>query len=106
MRTVRVALGDRSYSIWIGRKLLSRLGSECRRLGLGRRCAIISDRKVAPKYAAQARQSLSEAGFDSTLITMPSGETAKSLANVHSCYDQLAAHRIERTSFVVALGGG
>ena len=34
------------------------------------------------------------------------GETAKSLKTVQSCYDQLAVHRLERKSFIVALGGG
>ena len=34
------------------------------------------------------------------------GETAKSLKTVQTCYDQLAAHRLERKSFIVALGGG
>jgi len=40
------------------------------------------------------------------LITVPAGETAKSLKSVQACYDQLAAHRLERRSFIVALGGG
>ena len=106
MRTVKVPLGDRSYSIRIGRNLLSRLGAECQRLELGKRCAIISDRNVAPRYATVARRALSAAGFESVLVTVPAGEPAKSLANVHSCYNQLAAHRLERKSFVVALGGG
>src|SRR5258705_10982567 len=106
MRTVKVALGDRSYSIRIGRNLLSRLGAECRRLGLGNRCAIISDRNVAPRYAAVARRALSAAGFESVLVTVPAGEAAQSLANAHSCYNQPAAHRLQRKSFVVALGGG
>jgi 3-dehydroquinate synthase len=40
------------------------------------------------------------------LITVPSGEGAKSLENVEKCYDQLARHRLERKSSIVALGGG
>ena len=40
------------------------------------------------------------------LITVPAGETAKSLKTVQTCYDQLAAQRLERKSFIVALGGG
>lgn len=106
MRTVKVPLGNRSYDIQIGPKLLSRLGAECAKLGLGRRCAIISDSNVAPKYAKAAQRSLIAAGFDSFLITVPAGETAKSLKSVQACYDQLAAHRLERSSFIVALGGG
>jgi 3-dehydroquinate synthase len=106
VRIVLVALGDRSYDIKIGGGLLSRIGAECARLKLGRRCAVISDRQVAPLYADRVQKSLSAAGFEPVLITMPVGETAKSLKNVQTCYDLLAAHRLERKSFVVALGGG
>lgn len=106
MRNVRVPLGDRSYAIQIAPGLLSRLGGECAALKLGRRCAVISDVNVAKRYARPALKSLRAAGFDPLLITVAPGETAKSLRVVGSCYDQLAAHRLERKSFIVALGGG
>jgi 3-dehydroquinate synthase len=106
VRTVTVPLGQRSYPIKIGPGLMGRLGAELSTLGFSGRCAIISDRNVAPRYAADAGRALAKAGFDSILITVPAGETAKSLASVHRCYDRLAAHRLERTSFIVALGGG
>lgn len=106
MRTVKVPLGDRSYSIKIGNSILSRLGSECRRLKLGTRCAVITDRKVGPIYSKAAMSSLREAGFEPVEIRVPAGEKAKSLDTIHSCYDKLARHRLERSSFIVALGGG
>jgi 3-dehydroquinate synthase len=106
MRIVKVPLGHRSYSILIGSGLLPRLGAECRKLKLGRRCAVISDRNVAPRFARKAMASLKAAGFEPVLVTVPAGETAKSLKTVQACYDQLAAHRLERKSFIVALGGG
>lgn len=106
MRVVKVPLGKRSYRILIGPGLLDRLGAECARLGLGKRCAVVSDRNVAPLYADSAQKSLRTAGFEPALVVVPAGETAKSLRTVASCYNQLAAHRLERTSFIVALGGG
>jgi 3-dehydroquinate synthase len=106
VRTVTVPLGARSYEIKIGPGLLKELGRSCARLNLGSRCAIISDRNVAPKFAKAAQASLKQAGFDSVLITVPAGETAKSLKVVEQCYDALAKHRLERKSFIVALGGG
>lgn len=106
MRKVRVPLGDRSYPILIDSQLLTRLGNECRKLGLGRRCAIITDDSVAPLFARQADDSLKEAGFDGVVIAFKPGERSKSIKNVADCYDQLAAHRLERKSFIVALGGG
>src|SRR6266513_5475628 len=103
---IKVPLGVRSYTISIGNNLLARLGPECKRLYLGQRCAVITDRNVASRYGDEAIRSLKASGFEPVLITVPAGETAKSLKVVASCYDRLAEHRLERKSFVVALGGG
>jgi 3-dehydroquinate synthase len=106
MRTVNVPLGARTYSIHIGAALLDQLGAHCRSLELGQKCAIISDRTVARKYAHKCVTHLKETGFEPVLIAVAAGEPAKSLKVVQHCYDQLAKHRLERKSFVVALGGG
>jgi 3-dehydroquinate synthase len=106
VRTVSVQLDHRSYAIKIAAGLLKQLGAECARLKLGARCAIITDTNVGKKFAKPAFESLVKAGFEPTLIVVPAGETAKSLKSVQTCYDQLAANRLERSSFIVALGGG
>src|SRR5215472_4934818 len=106
MRIVNVPLGARSYEIKIGPGLLKELGPHCASLNLGHRCAIITDRNVAPKFGRAAQSSLKKAGFEAVLITVPAGETAKSLKVVEKCYDALAKQRLERKSFIVALGGG
>ena len=106
MGIVNVPLAKRSYDIKIGAGLLAGLGAECSRLGLGARCAIISDTNVGPRYGKTAQISLAKAGFAPTLITIPAGETAKSLKTAAACYNRLADEHLERKSFVVALGGG
>jgi 3-dehydroquinate synthase len=106
MRTVHVALGSRSYPILVGDGLLASLGKRCQPLGLAPRCAVIADANVAPRFAHIALASLSDAGFHPVLVTVPAGEPAKRLRVVEHCFNQLAAHRLERRSFVVALGGG
>ena len=106
MRIVSVELGNRSYAIKIASGLLKHLGGECARLKLGDRCAIITDTNAGKFFAKRAYESLVKAGFEPSLITVPAGETAKSLRTVQSCYDQLAKQRLERKSFIVALGGG
>ena len=78
MHKVRVALDARSYDIVVGRGLLSELGSRCRRLGLGRRCAVLTDSRVAPHHLPAALASLQGAGFDTVPVEVPSGE--KSIA--------------------------
>ncbi len=106
MRIVQVPLGQRSYSIKVGGGLLARLGADCARLKLGRRCAVITDSNVGRHYAKAALKSLAAAGFQPVLITVPAGEKSKCLSVVEKCCDQLAKHRLERKSFIVALGGG
>jgi 3-dehydroquinate synthase len=106
MRTVSVQLGSRSYAIKIAPGLLDQLGRECACLKLGRRCAVITDDNVGKHYAKAALKSLSASGFESMLFTIPAGEKSKHIAVVEKCYDQLAARRLERRSFIVALGGG
>ena len=106
MRTVHVSLGNRSYAIKIAPGLIDRFGRECARLKLGLRCAIITDTNVGKRYAKTVFNSLATAGFSPSLIIVQPGEPAKSLKTVQSCYDQLAVHRLERKSFIVALGGG
>ena len=106
MCIVPVSLGHRSYQIKVGGGLLSRLGGECAALQLGARCAVITDARVGKLLAKTALKSLSAAGFETSLVTVPAGEKSKRLAVVEKCLDQLAAHRLERKSFIVALGGG
>jgi len=106
VRIVNVPLGRRSYVINVGAGLLDTVGRECGRALLGKRCAIISDSKVAPLFGRQVKVSLGRAGFESEMVVVPAGETSKSVKWVEKCYDELAAHRLERKSFIVALGGG
>jgi 3-dehydroquinate synthase len=106
VRTVRVPLGNRGYDIKISPGLIPKLGAACAKLKLGHRCAIITDTNVGREYAKPAYNSLLRAGFEPSLVIVPAGETAKSLKSVQSCYDRLASHRLERKSFIVALGGG
>ena len=106
MRLVQVPLGNRSYVIKVGSNLLPRLGAECAALKLGQRCAVITDSNVGKKYAKAALKSLTASGFEAMLVTVPAGEKSKRAAVVEQCYDKLAAHRLERKSFIVALGGG
>jgi 3-dehydroquinate synthase len=106
MRTVQVPLGERTYTIVVDRKLLRTLGERCGNFGLAGRCAVITDKNVGVLYAKNVLYSLKQAGLEAVLITIPSGEKAKSLAVVQKCYDALAKHRLERKSFIIALGGG
>jgi 3-dehydroquinate synthase len=106
MRKVRVELGERSYDISIERGLLKELGPMTAALGLKGRAALVTNPTVGALYAETAVKSLETAGFKTAVITVPDGEEYKSLEEAGKVFDALIEGRFERTSPIVALGGG
>ncbi len=101
-----VDLGDRTYLIHIGSSLLADAGEICVGLGLAGKCLVVSDTAVAGAHADEVCTRLSAAGSDPRLASVPSGENSKRHEQLLSLYDQAVDHGLERSSFVVALGGG
>jgi 3-dehydroquinate synthase len=105
MRTLNVALSDRAYDIHIGSGLLSQPQQIADCLSTSR-VAIISNTVVAPLYLAKLIQPLRAAGVRVTEIILPDGERHKNWESLNSIYDSLLADRCDRTTTVIALGGG
>lgn len=104
--TVPVNVEGSRYDITIQSELLSRVGSELGKLSKSRRAAVVTDSTVGPLYAGIVTQSLKDAGFEPIVATLPAGETHKTLAALSSVYDVILGARIDRSTPVVALGGG
>jgi 3-dehydroquinate synthase len=104
--TVDVVLGERSYTITIGRGLIASLGVRIAALRPGAKAAIITDATVARHHLASAEAALAAAGIESVRLVMPEGEASKSMRAFEEVCDALIAARIERGDLVVALGGG
>ncbi len=105
MRQIAVQLGARSYAVLVGPGLLAQAGPECARLGLGRRLALVTQPPVAD-HARRVAESLGTAGFEVAVLEVPDGEAAKSLAEAARLWDAFLAHGLDRSSAVVAVGGG
>jgi 3-dehydroquinate synthase len=105
MRTLNVALSDRAYDIHVGSGLLSQPQLIADFLSTAR-IAIISNTVVAPLYLAKLIQPLRIAGVRVTEIILPDGERHKNWESLNSIYDSLLADRCDRTTTIVALGGG
>ncbi|HHV58319.1 MAG TPA: 3-dehydroquinate synthase [Firmicutes bacterium] len=101
-----VELGARSYEIIIRPGALVGLGAALAGLNLGRRALIVSDTHVAPLWAEKVRENLATAGFNPALVTLPAGEEAKSLGWLAHLYSAAVSAGLERSSPVLALGGG
>jgi 3-dehydroquinate synthase len=104
--TVMVDLGERSYPISIGAGTLERIGTRLAELGLGRRVAVVTNPVVARFYREPLVRSLTAAGFDPTVLQVPDGEEHKNLAWLAFLYDRLVDARLDRSSAIIALGGG
>lgn len=98
-----------SYPILFGENLLAGLGDlllEHLPGSQGRQAFIISDEQVGPLFAPTVQAALEKTGFRPSVRLVPAGEASKSLAQVATLYDWLAAGRAERKDLVLALGGG
>src|SRR6266481_5705261 len=98
--------GEQRCRIEIGAALLARTGELIHEILIGPHCAIISDSTVAQLFADRVKQSLTSSGFQPTLITIPAGEKSKTLEQAGAICDHMIATRLDRQSFVIALGGG
>ncbi|SEM58598.1 3-dehydroquinate synthase [Sphingomonas gellani] len=105
MKTVNVALGDRTYPILIQGGLLRRAADHLGPLAAGRRLVIVTDENVRHHLDA-LREGLSGAGMSSEAIVLPPGEGSKSWAVLADLCDQLLTLGVERQDHVIALGGG
>jgi 3-dehydroquinate synthase len=103
---VEVSLPHHQYSILIEPGLLERLGETLRVLAPAKKCAVITDTRVNAEYGARVRQSLEAAEYQVLVADFQGGEAHKSLVSVGALYDRLLDERLERSSPVIALGGG
>jgi len=102
----RVTGMGRAYEILVQAGLLGQLGNLLRAHGLNGPMALVSDAHVAPLHGARAAAALRAAGFSVCSITLPAGESAKTLDSAARLWEQFLKAGLERGSTVVALGGG
>jgi 3-dehydroquinate synthase len=103
---VPVQLGARSYTIVVEAGGLAKLGDHLRPLGLGAKTALVVDPMTRRLYGETVVESLRSAGFSVAVVEIPEGEAAKTLAVAARVWDELLAARLDRSSTVLALGGG
>jgi len=103
MQTLKVDLGNRSYSIRIGNGLSGEMIAT-------RNAALEAGKKVAFFFDAGFRTSHSlfceELSSGHSFMDLPSGERTKSVANLEQVWDFLAQIKMDRGGVVFAVGGG
>ena len=106
MKKVKVELGSNSYEVRIGAGLLARIGPWLHEQGFSGRAVIITDTTVKGLYGEALGRSLTGTGFRVTTLEVPPGEEQKSLETAGRLYRELSGAYAERTTPVLALGGG
>ncbi len=105
MQTLEVKLGDRSYPIHIGSKIIDQADLILPHLKR-KQVAIVTNTVVAPLYLDKLSQALSNAGVSIIPIILPDGEAYKNTETLNHIYDALLSSRCERNTTLIALGGG
>ncbi|WP_329602048.1 3-dehydroquinate synthase [Sansalvadorimonas verongulae] len=103
MKTLSVDLGERSYPIHIGSGLLEQPELLIPHIR-GKQVAIVTNETIAPLYLEKLHKTLT--GFQVTDIILPDGEQYKNLDVLNQIFDGLLKARHNRTTTLIALGGG
>lgn len=103
MRTLTVDLAERSYPIFIGTGLISNPELYLPYIK-GRQALIVTNSTVAPLYLEALQQALTGIEYDT--VVLDDGEQYKTTTEVNKIYDALLSNKHNRTTTLIALGGG
>ncbi len=106
MKRVKVDLGERSYDICIKKGLLTQLEDVLGKLELGKRGVLITNGTVGSLYGKTVKAGLEKIGAHVETLSVREGEEAKTLRCAEDLFRQMMDAKLDRSSFVVSLGGG
>jgi len=106
MKTVQVKLGNRSYSIHIESGIIKKCPSILNEYNNGQKWIIISQHNLMEFFGFNFLKELKNNNFDVDFITLPNGETAKSINEYSRIINQMIEYGCDRKSSIICLGGG
>lgn len=102
---LEIDLGERSYRILIGAGLLDDPKPIAGAIS-GKCAVIVTNVTVGPLYADRLAGALNAAGIETLRIDLPDGEQYKNWETLQGIFGTLLEHACERSTTVIALGGG
>jgi 3-dehydroquinate synthase len=103
MKKLLVALGDRSYPIYIGSGLLNQPDLVTQHIK-AKQVVVVTNETIAPLYLDTILKNLQR--FDVETVILPDGEQFKTLETVTHIFDKLLVSKFSRNATLIALGGG
>lgn len=105
-RVVRVAVGQYDYEVVVAPGALKELGQRLLALGNVGPVVLVTNPTVRTLYGKTTEASLREAGIDPVFAEIPDGERYKTMATLETILDAALSRGADRSSVIVALGGG
>jgi len=106
MKEIRVSLPHLTYPIYCAPSALERLPDLMHRHQAHEPLYIITDQRVADLYEKRLAAVLRPTGLPLFFFHAPVGESAKTLAVAEELYTWLIQNQADRSSVILALGGG
>ena len=103
MKILNVDFGARSYPIYIGQNILGASASYTPHIK-GQQVLIVTNSTIAPLYLEKLSNALD--GFTVSTLILADGEQHKKLETVQLVFDRLLEEKHNRTTTLIALGGG
>jgi 3-dehydroquinate synthase len=105
-RVVHVAVDESGYDAHIGAGVLAELGTRIMALAPLGPVVIVTNPTVRALYGAAVESSLAGCGIGARIVEIPDGEQYKTLETLELIFDAALSSGADRSSVIVALGGG
>lgn len=103
---IPVKLPQNSYNILLASGCLDELGEAVKPLKIGKKILLVSNPEIFNFYGETVVNSLKNAAFEVICHLIPAGESYKNLESISKIYDTALSNHLERSSTMIALGGG
>jgi 3-dehydroquinate synthase len=107
MKEIKVKIiEDKEYQIYIKKGILNSLTEYLIRTIENKKIIVITNPLVNGLYGAKLLSVLKKGRYNPDFIEVPDGEKYKSLITANYLYDELLKRKVDRTTTLIALGGG
>jgi len=106
LETLSLDLGERSYDIKVGSGLISQAAEYIAPILRQPQVIIVTDENVAPLWLKPLVDSLAVGGIENHSIILPAGEQTKKFSTLETLVSDILDLKVERTTTLIALGGG
>lgn len=106
MESIKVNLGERSYPIYFGSRILKDFGKIFKRFSKNKKAIIVTNPTVGGLYYDALKEGLLREGIEPYRLDVPDGEEYKTLTSASKLFDKLIVLKADRQTPLIALGGG